>query len=178
MLGFCTKIKKKKKLPGFQVYSGFVGLWGAWIHIVCVYKANFLSSPPETRYSCSVFTALWCGCSVVKLTFYLHQTPSWLWLVTRSFVFWNFDIKLSISKQKEMFQMWVVYKQQKASWKVRTEQITTNCASKLLTWNRSLEGEIIVCRLLGHVVVCWMLWLHLGNSVKINLHADQKRKST
>ena len=28
-------------------------------------------------HSCSVFTAVWCG----KLTFYLHQTPSWLWLV-------------------------------------------------------------------------------------------------
>ena len=42
---------------------------GAWTH-VCIQKAH-----------CSVFTALWCGCSVVKLTFYLHQTPLWLWLV-------------------------------------------------------------------------------------------------
>ena len=29
-------------------------------------------------HSFSVFTAFWCGCSVMKLTFYLHQTPSWL----------------------------------------------------------------------------------------------------
>ena len=34
-----------------------------------------------TWHSCLVFTALWCGCSVIKLTFFLHQTPSWLWLV-------------------------------------------------------------------------------------------------
>jgi len=32
------------------------------------------------QHSYSVFTALWCGCLFVKLT-YLHQTPSWLWLV-------------------------------------------------------------------------------------------------
>ena len=39
-------------------------------------------------HSCSVFTALWCGCFVVKLTLYFHQTPSWLWLVwTNSPVF-------------------------------------------------------------------------------------------
>ena len=42
----------------------------------------------HARHSCSVFTTLWCGCSVVKLTLYLHQNPSWLWLVwTNSPVF-------------------------------------------------------------------------------------------
>ena len=40
----------------------------------------------HTRHSC--FGALWWGCSVVKLTFYLHQTPSLLWQVwTNSPVF-------------------------------------------------------------------------------------------
>jgi len=64
---------------------------------VCIHKAHFLSSPcsvvsqvrltrgwPARLHawnSCSVFTALLCGCSVVKLNFYFHQTPSWLWLV-------------------------------------------------------------------------------------------------
>ena len=48
----------------------------------------------HARHWCSVFTALWCSFSVMKLT-YLHQTPSWLWLVwTNSPVFtttrvWN-----------------------------------------------------------------------------------------
>jgi len=28
-----------------------------------------------------VFTALWCSYSVIKLSFCLYQTPSWLWLV-------------------------------------------------------------------------------------------------
>ena len=32
-------------------------------------------------HSCSVFTALWFSCSVIKVTFYLHQTTSWLWLI-------------------------------------------------------------------------------------------------
>ena len=47
---------------------------------VCTHKAHF-PSVHHAWYSCSVFTALWCGCSVVKLTFCHHQTPSWLWLV-------------------------------------------------------------------------------------------------
>ena len=33
-------------------------------------------SGPQGSCSCSVFTALSCGCFVVKLTFYFHQTPS------------------------------------------------------------------------------------------------------
>ena len=55
----------------------------------------------HTQSSLSVFTtlgtavlivfthaALWCSFSVVKLTFYLHHTPSWFWLVwTNSPVF-------------------------------------------------------------------------------------------
>ena len=53
---------------------------GAWTHIICVYtKLTFHLH--HARHSCSVFTALWYSCSAVKLTFYLHQTPSWLWLV-------------------------------------------------------------------------------------------------
>ena len=39
-------------------------------HILCAYtKLTFRLH--YTLHSCSVFTALWCGCSVVKLT-YLH----------------------------------------------------------------------------------------------------------
>ena len=26
-------------------------------------------------HSCSIFTGLWCGCSFIKLAFYLHHTP-------------------------------------------------------------------------------------------------------
>ena len=82
---FAQKLKLVSQVMG--VYSVFVGLvtrlavlqmcvCGAWTH-VCIKKAHS-----------SVFTALWCGCSVVKLTFYLHQTPLWLWLVwTNSPVF-------------------------------------------------------------------------------------------
>ena len=34
----------------------------------------------HARHNCSVFIALWSGCSVTKITFYLDQTL-WLWLV-------------------------------------------------------------------------------------------------
>ena len=55
---------------------------------VCIHKAHFpspsLSPDPSLHHAWhtggSVLTALLCGCSVVKPTFYLHQTPSWLWL--------------------------------------------------------------------------------------------------
>ena len=71
---------------------------GMWTHVVCIHKAHFPSSPCsvvrvwpvrlQAQHSCWVFTALWCGCFVVKLTFYFCQTPSWLWLVwTNSPVF-------------------------------------------------------------------------------------------
>ena len=55
----------------------------------CVHIQSSLSViMHHARYSSSVFTALWCGCSVEKLTFFFHQTPSWLWLVwTNSPVF-------------------------------------------------------------------------------------------
>ena len=42
---------------------------GTWTHLVCIHNLTHFR-----------LTALWCGCSVVKLT-YLHQTPSWLWLL-------------------------------------------------------------------------------------------------
>ena len=56
-------------------------------HKLCAYiKLTFHLH--HARHSCSVFTAVWCGCFVRILTFYLHQTPSWLWLVwTNSPVF-------------------------------------------------------------------------------------------
>ena len=51
---------------------------------VCVHTRKLTLHLHHTRHSCSVFTALWCGCFVGKLTFYLHQTLSWLWLVWNS----------------------------------------------------------------------------------------------
>ena len=58
---------------------------------VCTHKAHFPFSPRSVvshaegvgvwvwrlhaRHSCSVFTALWCGCSFVKLAYYLHHPP-------------------------------------------------------------------------------------------------------
>ena len=54
---------------------------------VCMERGQMLCAYPKLTFclhhawdSCSAFTALWCG-SIVKLTFYLHQTPSWFWLV-------------------------------------------------------------------------------------------------
>ena len=44
---------------------------GVWTQIVCLHKAQF-------PHLAQLF---WCGCSVMKLTFYLHQTTSWHWLV-------------------------------------------------------------------------------------------------
>ena len=41
----------------------------AWTHIVCIHKLTFCLHP--TRHSCFVFSVLWCGCSVVELSFYL-----------------------------------------------------------------------------------------------------------
>ena len=53
-------------------------------HTLCAYIKLRLH---HTHHSCSVFTAYWCR-SVIKLTFYHHLTPSWLWLVwTNSPVF-------------------------------------------------------------------------------------------
>ena len=40
----------------------------------CVYT-NLSFHLHHARHSCSIFTALWCGCSFVKLTFYFHHTP-------------------------------------------------------------------------------------------------------
>ena len=51
---------------------------GAWTQVVCIHNLTFRLH--HTRHRCSVFTALWCACSFVKLN-YLHQIPSWLWLV-------------------------------------------------------------------------------------------------
>ena len=52
---------------------------------------NIGGSPPKicksmqtlnlTTIVLSDIAALLCGCSVVKLTFYFHQTASWLWIV-------------------------------------------------------------------------------------------------
>ena len=55
----------------------------------CVYRYTKLTFRlHHAQHSCTVFTTLWCGCSVIKLTLYLHQAPSWLWLVwTNSPVF-------------------------------------------------------------------------------------------
>ena len=48
-----------------------------WSVDTCAYiKLSFRLH--HTRHSSSVFNELWYGCSVMKLTFYLHQTP---WLV-------------------------------------------------------------------------------------------------
>ena len=45
------------------------------VHKLCVYiKLTFCLH--HAWHSCSVFTALWCG-YVGKVTFCLHQTPSW-----------------------------------------------------------------------------------------------------
>ena len=72
------------------VYSVFVGLVTQLCSpsSVCVERGHMLCAHTKLTFrlhhawhSCSVFTALWSGCSVIKITFYLHQTPSWLWLV-------------------------------------------------------------------------------------------------
>ena len=73
------------------VYSVFVGLVTQLCSpsSVCVERGHMLCAHTN---SLSVFITLgtavlssvhssWSGCSVVKITFYLHQTPSWLWLV-------------------------------------------------------------------------------------------------
>ena len=57
--------------------------WGACClthtHIVYIHKAHFHLH--HARHNCSVFTALWCSCSVLETTFYLQQTSFWLFLV-------------------------------------------------------------------------------------------------
>ena len=72
------------------VYSVFVGLVTQLCSpsSVCVERGHMLCAHTKltfrlhhARHGCCVFTTLWTGCSVVKITFYLHQTPSWLWLV-------------------------------------------------------------------------------------------------
>ena len=58
-------------------YVPGVAVCGAWT-CVCT---KLIFRLHHARYSCCIFTALWCGCSFVKLAFYLQHTPSWLWLV-------------------------------------------------------------------------------------------------
>ena len=55
-----------------------VGVEHAWTH--SVHPQSSLSVFIMLWYSCSVFTALRCSCSVMKPTFYLHQTTSWLYI--------------------------------------------------------------------------------------------------
>ena len=58
---------------------------GVWTH--CVYTQSSLSI--FTMFNTPVRSSLHSGvhgCSAVKLTFYLHQTPSWLWLVTNGYL--------------------------------------------------------------------------------------------
>ena len=70
---------RKVVIRGFTVFVGFAVLqmcvWS--VNTLCAYiKLTFCLH--HARHNCSVFIALWCGCSLMKLTFYLHQTP---WLV-------------------------------------------------------------------------------------------------
>jgi len=48
-------------------------------HMLCAYT-NLTFHLYHAWHSCSVFTALWFSCSVIKVT-YLHQTTSWVWLI-------------------------------------------------------------------------------------------------
>ena len=48
--------------------------WSVDTHCVHAY-AKLTFHLHHAWHSCLVFTALWCGCSVVKLIFYLHQAP-------------------------------------------------------------------------------------------------------
>ena len=83
MLGVWNKYNSQV----MEVYLLFVGfvtqlcrpsnvrMSGAWTtHCVHAYK-KLTFHLHHAWHSCLVFTALWCGCSVVKLT-YLHQAPS------------------------------------------------------------------------------------------------------
>ena len=73
------------------VYSVSVGLHGhsalhsfkcVWVGVDTLYAYTKLTFHlHHTWHSSSVFTKLWRGCTVVKLTLYLYQTPSWLCLV-------------------------------------------------------------------------------------------------
>ena len=44
-----------------------------WSVDTCVYK-KLTFRLHHARHSASIFTALWCGCSFVKVAFYLHYT--------------------------------------------------------------------------------------------------------
>ena len=106
-LGFALKVvlcwgvaKKTGRVSQvMEVYSLFVGfvtqlyspsnlcvcVCGVWTH--CVYTQSSLSI--FTMFNTPVRSSLHSGvhgCSAVKLTFYLHQTPSWLWLVTNGYL--------------------------------------------------------------------------------------------
>ena len=87
----CSKIKTTSGFSQVMgLYSVFVGVVTQLCspsnvcvehgHTLCAY-IKFTIHLHHAQHGCSVFTALWCGCFVVKLPFYFHQTPSWLWLV-------------------------------------------------------------------------------------------------
>ena len=81
-------------IKNFQVFSSNWGVfcvcwfchWALqsfkWVCVDCGHMCTYIKLTfRHARHSCSVFTALWCGCFLVKRTFCFHQTPSWLWLV-------------------------------------------------------------------------------------------------
>ena len=76
---YCTMVLQR------QIY--LMCVCGAWPHIVHT-QSSLSVFTDHARHSCSVFTALWCSCSVVKLTFYFHQNPSWLWLAWANLPAW------------------------------------------------------------------------------------------
>ena len=108
-VGFCSEscclmllVYQKKKLKVFSSNGGVFTVCG-FCHFAlglvtllrspsnaCVWSVDTHCVHSQTRIpfrlhharqSCYVFTALWYGCFVVTLTFYLHQTQFWLWLV-------------------------------------------------------------------------------------------------
>ena len=61
------------------IRTGVGWVWLVRLGHTCVYT-KFTFRLHHTRHSCSIFTALWCGWSFVKLTFYIFTTPpSWIW---------------------------------------------------------------------------------------------------
>ena len=91
----------QKILPGILSVMGIFSVcWFSWslsfavlqmcVCVECGHTCAYteLIFHLHAWHSCSVFTALWCGCSVMKPT-YLHQTLVWTHLTNTKLIIIN-----------------------------------------------------------------------------------------
>jgi len=94
LLSYAIGFEQQKKTSSFSQVRGMYSVFVVTQLQVCVWSMDTRAYTKLTfclhyvRHTCSVFTALWCGCSVVKRTFYPISCQLWL-------VWTNLPVRLS-----------------------------------------------------------------------------------